>query len=71
MQTRSKKSTTRSAKKPDDMNQSKAFVEKARELGCDESEEKFDKALRIIAKQKPHKPEPKREVKSKRQTPAK
>ena len=45
--------------------QRRRFIEKARELGCDESEERFDKALRIIAKQKPHKPEPKRAQKSK------
>jgi hypothetical protein len=46
--------------KRDDQEQSRRFIEKARELGCDESEERFDKVLRIIAKQKPHKPEPKR-----------
>lgn len=51
--------------KRDDPEQSRRFIEKARELGCDESEERFDKALRIIAKQKPRKPEPKQERKSK------
>jgi hypothetical protein len=29
--------------------QSKAFVEAARELGCDESEERFDAALKRVA----------------------
>ena len=29
------------------------FVEKARELGCDESEEAFDEKLKAIARHKP------------------
>ena len=33
------------------------FVEKARELGCDESEEAFDEKLKVIARHKP-KPAP-------------
>jgi hypothetical protein len=37
--------------------QSERFKEAARELGCDESEERFDEALRKIGKAKP-KPEP-------------
>lgn len=32
-----------------------AFVEAARSLECDESEERFDAALRKIAAHKPHK----------------
>lgn len=36
------------------------FVEAARELGCDESEERFDAALRKVASSPPApKPEPK------------
>jgi hypothetical protein len=31
------------------------FVEKARELGCDESEEAFDEKLKVIARHKPSK----------------
>ena len=34
------------------------FREVARELGCDESEERFDEKLRAIAKKKPKSPEP-------------
>jgi hypothetical protein len=33
--------------------QVKAFRKAARELGCDESEERFQEALRAVAKQKP------------------
>ena len=32
--------------------QSKKFIETSRELGCDESEERFDEALRAVAKHK-------------------
>jgi hypothetical protein len=35
-------------------NQSDRFIEAARTLGCDESEERFDAALKMIAKQKPN-----------------
>jgi hypothetical protein len=34
-------------------NQAAKFRETARELGCDESEERFDEALRAVAKHKP------------------
>ena len=34
------------------------FVEKARELGCDESEEAFDEKLKVIARHKPLKEPP-------------
>lgn len=34
-------------------NQHARFVETARELGCDESEEAFDEKLKLIARQKP------------------
>lgn len=54
----SKRATT-----PKTSEQSKKFIETARELGCDESEERFDKALRIIAKQTPKKHEPKKRAK--------
>jgi hypothetical protein len=39
------------------------FIEKARELGCDEDEAAFEKRLRKIAKAAPPKPEPKRKAK--------
>ena len=38
--------------------QSQRFVEAARELGCDESEEAFDAALKAVAKHKPKREEP-------------
>ena len=34
--------------------QVKAFRKAARELGCDESEDRFKEALRTVAKAKPH-----------------
>jgi hypothetical protein len=40
--------------------QLQTFKSKARELGCDESEETFDEKLRVIAKQKPKEPTKKR-----------
>jgi hypothetical protein len=44
--------------------QTQRFIEAARELGCDESEERFDDALRKVAKAKPkpeaEKPKPKK-----------
>ena len=40
--------------------QSEKFKDAARELGCDESEAAFDDKLRVIAKQKPKEPEPKK-----------
>ncbi len=39
--------------KPDDPEQSKRFIETARELGCDEDEAAFDEKLRRIATAKP------------------
>jgi hypothetical protein len=36
-----------------DKTQVAAFRRAARELGCDESEERFQEALRTVAKQKP------------------
>jgi hypothetical protein len=39
--------------------QVRKFREAARELGCDESDERFDDALRKIAKQKPGEAAPK------------
>jgi hypothetical protein len=42
------------------LDQAAKFREVARELGCDESEERFDEALRAVAKQKPKEPEPKK-----------
>jgi hypothetical protein len=38
-----------------------AFRKAARELGCDPSEERFQDALRKIAKHKPDRPEPKKQ----------
>jgi hypothetical protein len=37
-----------------------AFKKAARELGCDESEERFQEALRTVAKQKPLPPKTKK-----------
>jgi hypothetical protein len=39
--------------------QAKAFRKAARELGCDENEERFKETLRTLAKQKPKSPSPK------------
>ena len=47
--------------KPD--NQVKAFRKAARELGCDDNEERFKDALRTVAKAKPHPQEPKKAAK--------
>lgn len=38
--------------------QKRRFEELARELECDESEERFDAALRLVARQKPSAKEP-------------
>lgn len=38
---------------PDDPKQAAAFRKAARELGCDDNEERFKDALRTIAKAKP------------------
>ncbi len=40
-------------KSQSDNSQHARFVEKARELGCDESEKAFDEKLRVIARHKP------------------
>lgn len=39
--------------KTKDKSQRERFIEAARDLGCDEDEEAFDKALRKIASEKP------------------
>jgi hypothetical protein len=44
---------------PNDKQQVAEFRKAARELGCDESEEGFQEALRLVAKNKPQ-PQPKR-----------
>lgn len=44
--------------KPDNKEQAASFRKAARELGCDDSEERFQGALRTVAKAKPH-PQPK------------
>jgi len=42
--------------KPDDTDQKKRFIEKARELGADESEEAFERAFKkIVPPKKPSK----------------
>jgi hypothetical protein len=38
--------------------QSEQFVKAARELGCDESEERFNDALKAVAKHKPREATP-------------
>ena len=48
--------------KPED--QMKAFRKAARELGADNSEERFQEALRTVAKAKPHPAEPKKPKRS-------
>jgi len=42
-------------RRKDDPDQSKRFIETARELGCDEDEVAFDEKLRRIATAKPQK----------------
>ncbi|WP_363349418.1 DNA-binding protein [Methylocystis echinoides] len=42
-------------KTPKEKKQSDAFVDAARAIGCDESEERFDEALKKVAKHKPPK----------------
>jgi hypothetical protein len=48
------------AKRKPASEQSKRFIEKARELGCDEDEAAFGERLRKIAKAKPSEPEKKK-----------
>ncbi|MGA3309262.1 MAG: hypothetical protein ABSD08_11680 [Xanthobacteraceae bacterium] len=43
--------------------QVKTFRKAARELGCDDNEERFKAALRTVAKAKPH-PQPKKRAQS-------
>jgi hypothetical protein len=51
------KPAKKTTKKPE--SQSAAFCKAARELGCDESEERFQEALRKLSKkQSDHKPTP-------------
>ena len=38
--------------KPDDKEQSKRFIDKAKELGCDESDERFDATLKNLVRKK-------------------
>ncbi len=45
--------------KMDDREQAAAFRKAARELGCDDNEERFKDALRTVAKAKPS-PQPKK-----------
>jgi hypothetical protein len=60
MQARSAKTAARPPKsgkaltgKPDDPEQSKAFIEKAREIGADEKRSAADKLMGRLAKMKP------------------
>ena len=48
---------TKTAKSTKSQPRRHAFVDKARELGCDESEEAFDATLRKIGKAKVKEPE--------------
>lgn len=48
-----KKSTTAAAKNPKPDSQSERFRQAARELGCDEDEERWDEQLKKVARQKP------------------
>jgi hypothetical protein len=58
MQSRKNQNRPKAAISPkaDDKAQSKAFIDKARELGCDEDEAAFEERLRKIAKATPPKP---------------
>lgn len=51
--------------KPDDEEQSKRFMEKARELGVDETGESFDRVLTSISHTKEVKDEPRHQEKTK------
>jgi len=44
---------TKAKAKPDDPEQSKAFIEKAREIGADEKRSAADKLMERLAKTKP------------------
>jgi hypothetical protein len=59
MQSRKNQNRPKAAISPkaDDKAQSKAFIDKARDLGCDEDETAFDERLRKIAKATPPKSE--------------
>jgi hypothetical protein len=52
-QTNRKKSQSPRQAQADTREQHERFVEVARDLGCDEDEEAFDKALKKIASEKP------------------
>jgi hypothetical protein len=43
---------------PDDPEQSKRFIEIAREVGADGTEEEFDKAFRKLTLRRPRRPKP-------------
>ena len=45
---------------PDDPEQSKRFIEIAREVGADGTEEEFDKAFRKLTLRRPQRPKPDR-----------
>jgi hypothetical protein len=49
--------------------QGKDFVDAARALGCDESEERFDEALKKVAAHKPP-PPPQKDAETKKSKPA-
>ena len=51
---------TRSQTRPSDLEQSKRFIEAARELECDDDKDRFEKRLGKIAKAKPKDSPPKR-----------
>jgi hypothetical protein len=57
----SRKSTTRTEIPTRETDQSERFKEAARQLGCDESEKRFDEALREAAN---HRPKPEQAVES-------
>lgn len=53
MPARKKPFLTDKERAANDAAQSQRFIDAARELGCDESEERFNEALRKVAKHKP------------------
>jgi hypothetical protein len=46
-------SSKKKSAQPDDLEQSKAFIEKAREIGADEKHSAADKLMERLAKTKP------------------
>jgi hypothetical protein len=63
------KSTSSGLRQADDKEQSKLFIEAARELGCDEDPAHFDEILKKVARHKPPPNAPAEPKKSKTKKP--